>query len=69
MFIGREYELKQLNRYYQMNSFQFPVIYGRRRVGKTALLRIKMLYSLLLLKVTECKIWRILVNAFLITKR
>ena len=38
MFIGREYELKQLNRYYQMNSFQFPVIYGRRRVGKTALL-------------------------------
>lgn len=38
MFIGREKELKQLNRYYEMDSFQFPVIYGRRRVGKTALI-------------------------------
>lgn len=38
MFIGREYELKQLNKLYSSEKFQFPVIYGRRRVGKTALI-------------------------------
>ena len=38
MFIGRERELAELNRMYQTDSFQFPVIYGRRRVGKTALI-------------------------------
>ena len=29
-------ELKKLNAMYQSDSFQFAVIYGRRRVGKTA---------------------------------
>ncbi|HPP68272.1 MAG TPA: ATP-binding protein, partial [Clostridiales bacterium] len=38
MFIGREKELQSLNQLYQTNQFQFPVIYGRRRVGKTALI-------------------------------
>ena len=38
MFIGREKELNRLNELYNKNSFQFPVIYGRRRVGKTALI-------------------------------
>ena len=38
-FIGRERELADLNRYYSMNGFQFPVIYGRRRIGKTTLIR------------------------------
>ncbi len=38
MFIGRENELKQLNELYRTDKFQFPVIYGRRRVGKTALI-------------------------------
>ena len=38
MFISRDRELKTLNRLYETNSFQFPVIYGRRRVGKTALI-------------------------------
>ena len=38
MFIGRERELAELNRMYQTDRFQFPVIYGRRRVGKTALI-------------------------------
>ncbi len=38
MFIGREKELKTLNRLYQSNQFEFVVIYGRRRVGKTALI-------------------------------
>lgn len=38
MFVGREKELNNLNQLYQTNQFQFPVIYGRRRVGKTALI-------------------------------
>ncbi len=38
MFIGRERELASLNRLYQSGQFEFTVIYGRRRVGKTALI-------------------------------
>ncbi|MCL1810806.1 MAG: ATP-binding protein [Methanomassiliicoccaceae archaeon] len=38
MFIGREKELGELDRLYHSGTFQFPVIYGRRRVGKTALI-------------------------------
>ena len=38
MFIGRERELKTLDSLYQSNKFEFAVIYGRRRVGKTALI-------------------------------
>ncbi|MBQ9768120.1 MAG: ATP-binding protein [Lachnospiraceae bacterium] len=38
MFIGREHELKALNNLYASNKFEFAVIYGRRRVGKTALI-------------------------------
>ncbi|WP_138206531.1 ATP-binding protein [Haloimpatiens lingqiaonensis] len=38
MFIGREYEIKALNKLYDKDSFQFVVMYGRRRVGKTRLL-------------------------------
>lgn len=38
MFTGREQELATLNRLYYSNRFEFAVIYGRRRVGKTALL-------------------------------
>ncbi len=38
MFIGRERELTELNRLYNTDKFQFSVIYGRRRVGKTALI-------------------------------
>ncbi|MDD7391213.1 MAG: ATP-binding protein [Lachnospiraceae bacterium] len=38
MFIGRERELDSLNRMYQSDKFEFAVIYGRRRVGKTALI-------------------------------
>ena len=38
MFIGRERELEALNKLYQSNKFEFAVIYGRRRVGKTALI-------------------------------
>lgn len=39
MFYGRENELKQLEALYQQPGFQMPVIYGRRRVGKTRLIQ------------------------------
>lgn len=38
MFIGREQELLTLNKIYNSSKFEFAVIYGRRRVGKTALI-------------------------------
>lgn len=38
MFIGRENELKALNKAWQSDKFQFIVVYGRRRVGKSMLL-------------------------------
>ena len=38
MFIGRERELKSLEQLYASGKFEFAVVYGRRRVGKTALL-------------------------------
>jgi len=39
MFFGRTFEISELNRQYESNQFEFPVIYGRRRVGKTELIR------------------------------
>ncbi|MBP5211395.1 MAG: ATP-binding protein [Pyramidobacter sp.] len=39
MFIGREQELSELCRRDVQKGFQFVVIYGRRRVGKTRLIR------------------------------
>ena len=39
MFVGREQELQKLNKMYHSNQFEFAVIYGRRRVGKTTLIR------------------------------
>ena len=38
MFVGRMHELESLNQSYIKDAFQFPVIYGRRRVGKTTLI-------------------------------
>ena len=38
MFIGRERELQELNRLFESDRFEVAVIYGRRRVGKTALI-------------------------------
>ena len=38
MFIGRQRELSALDRLYKSDKFEFAVIYGRRRVGKTALI-------------------------------
>lgn len=38
MFIGRQQELAELERLYNTEQFQCVIIYGRRRVGKTALI-------------------------------
>jgi len=38
MFIGRQRELGELDRLYKSGKFQCVIIYGRRRVGKTALI-------------------------------
>lgn len=39
MFLGREQELADLDFLYRKNEFQLFILYGRRRVGKTTLLR------------------------------
>ena len=39
MFFGRAFEILELNKQYNRNHFEFPVIYGRRRVGKTELIK------------------------------
>lgn len=39
MFIGREYELSELEKLYKKSTFQFAIIYGRRRVGKTRIIQ------------------------------
>lgn len=38
MFVGRERELKTLNKFYKRDNFELVLLYGRRRVGKTELL-------------------------------
>lgn len=38
MFIGRKQELNRLDEMYNSNTFEFAVIYGRRRVGKSTLI-------------------------------
>ena len=38
MFVGREEELKTLEKLYSKGNFQLVVMYGRRRVGKTTLI-------------------------------
>lgn len=39
MFVGRKRELEKLNKMYRSNQFEFAVLYGRRRVGKTTLMQ------------------------------
>lgn len=36
MFVGRQHEFGELERLYAKGGFQMVVLYGRRRVGKTA---------------------------------
>ncbi|NBK96625.1 MAG: ATP-binding protein [Erysipelotrichia bacterium] len=39
MFIARKKELEKLNDLYSSNCFEFAVVYGRRRVGKSTLIQ------------------------------
>ena len=39
MFLGRRYELSQLQHLYDLKNFQLFILYGLRRVGKTSLLK------------------------------
>ena len=39
MFNGRDKELSHLEEMFQSGKFEFAVIYGRRRVGKTTLIQ------------------------------
>lgn len=39
MFIGREKELRCLEEQYASNKFEMSIIYGRRRIGKTRLIK------------------------------
>lgn len=38
MFIAREAEINALKEKYDSSNFEFAIIYGRRRVGKTRLI-------------------------------
>ena len=37
--IGRNEELKHLNDLYNSDQFEFLIMYGRRRIGKTTILQ------------------------------
>ena len=39
LFIGREYEIRQLEKYRNSKESEFVIVYGRRRVGKTFLVK------------------------------
>ncbi|MDR1689385.1 MAG: ATP-binding protein, partial [Clostridiales bacterium] len=39
MFYGRKAEMRKLNEMYASSNFEFAAIYGRRRIGKTTLIR------------------------------
>ena len=39
MFYGRNSEIDKLNELYSTDKFEFAIIYGRRRVGKTTIIR------------------------------
>ena len=39
LMVGRLEELKQLEKFYNSSKFEFLTLYGRRRIGKTTILR------------------------------
>ena len=39
VFVGRKKELAELNKQYSSHDFHFTVIYGRRRIGKTEMIK------------------------------
>jgi len=49
VFVGREMELDSLNKSFDKGTFQFPVIYGRRRVGKISFFCFEKYYLLVVI--------------------
>ena len=39
LFVGREYEIRQLEKYRNSKESEFVIVYGRRRVGKTFMVK------------------------------
>ena len=39
MFVGRKAELAELNQRWNNQHFEFGIVYGTRRIGKTTLLQ------------------------------
>ena len=39
MFVDREFELEFLNERWKNRNFEFIVLYGRRRIGKTEIIK------------------------------
>ena len=54
-FIGRTLEIKKLNKLIQTNEFNFTLIYGRRRVGKSELVKQTLKTSKVRSIYYECK--------------
>lgn len=67
MFIGGVREIAALTNLYHSDSFEFVVLYGRRRVGKwhlsITLSTVKTPYNSLVSRATPNKIWRISAKA------
>lgn len=47
MFIGRRDELQYLNKKYKSKGAEFLILYGRRRIGKTELVKLVTLNMLI----------------------
>ena len=54
-FIGREREIAQLKRLYDGSDFQSALVYGRRRIGKSELIKQSVKGSRLIVLYYECK--------------
>ena len=52
-FIGRAFELRELEEEYEKGIFALSVIYGRRRVGKTYLIKEFLKRKMLMLGLSE----------------
>ena len=54
-FIGREQEISQLKGLYEGTDFQSSLVYGRRRIGKSELIKQSVKGSKLTVLYYECK--------------
>lgn len=54
-FVGREHELRKLQDFYHSRSENFAIVYGRRRVGKSELLRHSLIHGDLPFVFLQCR--------------